>query len=216
MSRIDGMFITHYGSLASVGVYAMAVQCAQVLQIALIAPFQQFWDPTQFELAHDPAGDRTFRRMFQWFTFMAVVSAFGCAILAEDVIRVMTGPAFHGAADLVPLLVVTYLLLGVQMFFTTALLVRNRTRIVAAIALLTALVNVCANALLVPYFLAAGAAIARIAAMAVMVTATYVVAQRLWGQRVDLVAFAKLSGWAVALFLLLRTLPECRWCSGSR
>jgi O-antigen/teichoic acid export membrane protein len=208
VSRIDALFIAHYASLASVGVYAMAVQCAQVLQMALIAPFQQFWDPTQFELAHDPGGTRTFRRMFQWFTFMAVVVAFGCAIVADDVIRLMTGPAFHGAAGLVPLLVVTYLLLGVQMFFNTALLVQNRTGLVAVIALLTAVVNVCVNALLVPLFLATGAAIARIVAMAVMVTVTYVIAQRVRPQRVDLVAFAKVSGWAVALFLVAQALPE--------
>src|SRR5204863_170246 len=79
-----------------------------------------------------------YRRMFQWFTFTAVVAAFACAIAAEDVIRLMAAPAFHGAADVVPLLVVTYVLLGIHLFFNAALLIRNRTGLVAAIALLTA------------------------------------------------------------------------------
>jgi O-antigen/teichoic acid export membrane protein len=208
LTRIDAMFLTHYGSLAYVGVYAMSVQCAQVLQFTLVAPFQQFWDPTQFEIAADPSGSRTFRRMFQWFTFTAVVAAFGCAIAASDVIRVMTGPAFHGAADVVPLLLVTYVLLGIQMFFNSALLISGRTRLIAGIAVLTAVVNVGANALLVPSFLAAGAAAARVVAMTLMVVMTYVVAQRLWPQRPDFVALAKVSGWAIALFVASRWLPE--------
>jgi O-antigen/teichoic acid export membrane protein len=208
VSRIDAMFLTHYGSLAFVGVYALAVQCAQVLQIALIYPFQNFWDPTQFELARDPAAPRVFRRMFQWVTFTAVVAAFAVALAAEDVIRVMAAPAFHGAADVVPLLVVTYVLLGMHLFFNAALLIRNRTGLVAVIALVTSGVNVAANALLVPLFLAAGAAIARIVAMTFMVAVTYAIGQRLWPQRPNFAALAKVSGWAIALFVASRWLPE--------
>ena len=208
VSRSDAMFLTHYGSLASVGIYALSVQCAQVLQFALIAPFQQFWDPTQFAIARDPDGARVFRRMFQWFTFTAVVVAFACAIAADDVIRLMAGPAFHDAAEVVPLLLASFVLLGLLMFFNSALLIRRRTELVAGVALVTAGVNIGANALLVPHFLAHGAAAARVIALTVMVGMTYAIAQRLWPQRPDFSALAKVGGWALLLMAVERQLPD--------
>ena len=207
VTRMDAMFLTHYGSLARVGVYVIAVQCAQVLWLAVIYPFRHVWDPLQFQIGSDEAGRRMFRRMFQWVTFLAVVAAFGCALAAEDVIRVMAAPAFHGAAAVVPILVVAYVLEAIHLFFNSALLVKNRTTLVAGVAVTTVAVNLGANALLVPHFLAAGAAAARVIAMATMVLVTFVLAQRLWRQEPDFIALAKVSGWAVALFAIAWSLP---------
>jgi O-antigen/teichoic acid export membrane protein len=208
VTRIDVMFLTHFGSLAHVGIYALSVQCAQVFQLAVIYPFRYFWDPTQFEVARDPDRGPMFRRLFQWATFAIVVAAFACAVAAEEVIRVMTAPAFHSAAAVVPILIVCYVLEAIYLFFNTALLVHNRTGLVAGVAVVTVAVNLSANALLVPHFLAAGAASARVIAMIVMVVTTFVLGQRLWRRQPDLWALAKVSGCAVALFVVSRSLPE--------
>lgn len=208
LTRVDVMFLTHYGSLAYVGVYVLGVQCAQVLQLAVIYPFRYFWDFTQFQLGRDPGSGPLFRRMFQWFTCMTVVAAFGCAVASDDVIRVMAAPPFHGATAVVPILLVAYVLEAIHMFFNAALLVRNRTSLVAGVAGLTVAVNLGANALLVPPFLAVGAAAARVVAMVVMVGTTFVLAQRLWPQRPDFRGLAKVGGCAVALFAVSRALPE--------
>ena len=207
VSRADALFLTHHGSLATVGIYALAVQCAQVLQFAVVSPFRNFWDPAQFQVARDPAGGVTFRRMFQWVTFTAVVAAFACAVGAEDVIRVMAAPSFHAAAAVVPLVLAAYVLEATHVFFNTALLVRGRTALTALVAVATAAVNLGANAVLVPHFLAVGAATARVVAMAVMVTTTYLLAQRLWPQRPSFGALGKVAGWAVALFVVSWWLP---------
>jgi O-antigen/teichoic acid export membrane protein len=208
VTRTDAMFLTHYGSLAHVGVYVIAVQCAQVLWLAVIYPFRHVWDPLQFQIGRDGAGRALFRRMFRWVTFLAVVAAFGCALAAEDVIRVMAAPAFHAASALVPILVIAYVLEAIHLFFNSALLVNNRTTLAAGVAIVTVAVNLGANALLVPHLLAGGAAAARVVAMAVMVATTFVLGQRLGRQEPDFVALAKVSGWAVALFAGAVSLPE--------
>lgn len=208
VNRSDGVFLTHHGSLGAAGVYALAIQCAQVLLIAVITPFRDVWDPGQFDVARDPDGGRVYRRMFQSFTFTIVVAAFAFAIGAADVIRVMAAPQFHAASSVVPLLLVAHVITGMSLFFNSGLLVRNRTVLLGAIALVTAIVNVAANALLVPAYLAAGAALARVIALAVMATLTYLVAQRLWPQRVDFVALGKVVGIAVVLFAVALRLPE--------
>ncbi|MBI1735037.1 MAG: oligosaccharide flippase family protein [Candidatus Rokubacteria bacterium] len=208
VNRADVMFVTHYGSLAAVGIYALAVQCAQVLMITLVDPFRNFWDPMQFDVARDPDGPRTYRRIFQWFTFASIVAAFAGAVAVDDVIRIMAAPAFHTAAVVVPVLLIAYALSGIHLLFNTALLVHNRTTLIAAMAIVTAAVNITVNAWLVPHYLAMGAAIARVATMATMVVVTFVLAQRLWRPRPDFVALAKIGTLAVTLFVVSRFLPD--------
>jgi O-antigen/teichoic acid export membrane protein len=207
VNRADIMFITHHGSLAAVGVYALAVQCAQALMVTLVDPFRNFWDPTQFDVARDPGGSATYRRIFQWFTFTAVVAAFGLAIAVDDVLVVMAAPAFHGAAAVVPVLLVAYVLSGVHLLFNTALLVEKRTTLIAAMAIVTALVNITVNALLVPHFLALGAAVARVATMLTMVVVTFVLGRHLWRLRPDFTALGKLVGLVVLFYAAGRWLP---------
>jgi O-antigen/teichoic acid export membrane protein len=208
LTRTDMMFLTHYGSLAHVGVYVLAVQCAQVLALAVVYPFRNVWDPMQFQLGDDAAGRRMFRRMFQWVTFFAIVAAFGCAIAAADVITVMAAPAFHAAAAVVPILVLVYVFEVMHVMVNSALLVRNRTTLVVAVAVVTVGVNLAANALLVPRFMATGAAISRVLAMVAMVSVTFALAQRLRRQEPNVRALAAVSGWAIALFVVAQALPE--------
>ena len=208
LTRIDMMFLTHYGSLAHVGVYVLAVQCAQVLALAVIYPFRNVWEPMQFQLGADAAGRQMFRRMFQWVTFFAIVAAFGCAIAADDVIALMAAPAFHAAATLVPILVLVYVFEVIHVMVNSALLVRNRTSLVVAVAVVTVAVNLAANVVLVPRFMATGAAVARVLAMIAMVSVTFAIAQRLRRQAPNLVALATVAGWALALFVVDRTLPD--------
>jgi O-antigen/teichoic acid export membrane protein len=146
--------------------------------------------------------------MFQTFSFTIMVAAFTFAIGAADVIHLMAAPRFHAAASVVPILLVAHVITGMSLFFNSGLLVRNRTALLGGIALVTALVNVAANAILVPIYLTTGAALARVLALAVMAALTYRTAQRLWPQRLDFAALAKVAALACALYVVSRSLPE--------
>jgi O-antigen/teichoic acid export membrane protein len=208
VNRSDGVFLTHQGSLAAAGIYALAIQCAQVLLMAIVMPFRDAWDPGQFELARDPDGQRAYRRTFQAFTFTIVIAALAFAVAADDVIRVMAAPQFHSAASVVPVLLAAHVVMGMSLFFNSGLLVKNRTALLGAVALVTAGVNVAANAILVPRYFALGAASSRLIALLVMAGLTYVLAQRLWPQRPDFAALAKVVALALAGFAVSRFVPD--------
>jgi O-antigen/teichoic acid export membrane protein len=208
VNRSDGVFLTHQGSLGAAGIYALAIQYAQVLLLAIIMPFRDAWDPGQFELARDPDAQRAYRRTFQAFTFTIVIAGLAFAIAADDVIHMMAAPPFHSAAIVVPVLLAAHVVMGMSLFFNSGLLVKNRTALLGAVALVTAAVNVAANAVLVPRYFALGAATSRLIALVVMAALTYVLAQRLWPQRPDFAALAKVVCLALAGFALSRLLPH--------
>jgi O-antigen/teichoic acid export membrane protein len=120
----------------------------------------------------------------------------------------MAAPPFHSAATVVPVLLAAHVVMGMSLFFNSGLLVKNRTALLGGVALVTAAVNVAANAVLVPRYFALGAAMSRFIALAVMATLTYVLAQRLWPQRPDFAALAKVVCLALAGFALSRFLPR--------
>jgi O-antigen/teichoic acid export membrane protein len=208
VNRADAVFLAHHGSLTDVGIYALAVQCAQVLLVAVILPFRDAWEPGQFEVARAPDGARTYRRLFQTFTFTVVVAGFAFAIGAEDVLGVLAPPAFHGAAAVIPIVLAAYAVMGMSLFFNSALLVTGRTARLGGIALVAAVVNLAANAILVPRYFAPGAATARLLALLVMATLTYALGRRLWSSRPDLVALGKLLALALAGYGVAQMLPD--------
>jgi O-antigen/teichoic acid export membrane protein len=208
VNRSDGVFLTHQGSLGAVGIYALAIQFAQVLLLAVVMPFRDAWDPGQFEVARDPDGQRAYRRTFQAFTFTIVIAALAFAVAADDVIRIMAAPQFHAAATVVPVLLAAHVVMGMSLFFNSGLLVKNRTTMLGAVAVVTAAVNVAANAVLVPRYFAVGAASSRFIALLVMAGLTYVLAQRLWPQRPDFGALAKVVVVALAAFGVSRLVPD--------
>jgi O-antigen/teichoic acid export membrane protein len=207
INRTASVFLTHHESIAAAGIYALAMQCAQVLLVTVVWPFREAWDPGQFEIARDPNGARTYRRMFQGFTFAIIMAGLVFAVAAEDVIRIMAAPRFHSAAAVVPLLVAAHVVMGISLFFKTGLLVKNSTVVLGWIGLLTALVSVGASAILVPLYSATGAALSRLITLLIMAALTYVMAQRVWPQHPDFAALGKVTALAMAGFAASRLIP---------
>lgn len=208
INRADMLFLAHASSLAAVGIYSLALQYAQVLLVVVIYPFRDVWDVNQFLLDATAEGRRLYRRMFHIFTTLVIGTALAGAIVAPEVIQVMAAARFHGAASVVPVLLAAHVVTGMSLFFNSGLLVKNRTALLGAIALVTAAVNIGANALLVPRYVAVGAAASRLIALGVMATLTYAVARRLWPQRPDFGALAKVVALALVGFAASRFVPD--------
>jgi O-antigen/teichoic acid export membrane protein len=208
INQADRLFLTRYASLAEVGIYSMAIQFAQVLFIAVIQPFANFWEPAQFQVMRHPDGAALFGRTFHLVMSVLLLAAFAAALFVDDVIRVMTAPAFWSAATLVPLFLLAHVTLALCLFLDSGLFLRGWTGSVAAIALVSAVINVACNAVLVPLAGTTGAAAARLATAAGMAALTWLAAQRAWRIPIDARPFGKAAAAAVLLFWLSTWLPR--------
>jgi O-antigen/teichoic acid export membrane protein len=208
INRSDMLFLAHASSLSEVGVYSLALQYALVLLVVVIYPFRDVWDVNQFLLDATAEGRRLYRRIFHVFTTLVIGTALAGAVIAPEVIHVMAAPRFHGAASVVPLLLAAHVITGLSLFFNSGLLVKDRTALLGGLALVTAAINIGASAWLVPRYLAIGAATSRIIALTAMAALTYAVARRLWPQRPDFGALAKVVVLALAGFAASRLVPD--------
>ncbi len=208
INQADRLFLTRHVSLGEVGIYSMAIQFSAVLYLAVIQPFANFWEPAQYQIMRDPGADKVIRRISHLVMSILLVVAFGAALVVEDVIRLMTATPFWAAANLVPVFMLAHVTLALCLFIDTGLFVRNWTGYVAAVAAVTACLNIVANAVLVPMAGTAGAAAARLVTAVGMVLLSWLAARRAWRVPLDLWPLAKATGLAVVLFLVSTYIPR--------
>ena len=173
----DRFFLRLSRPLADVGVYQLGGTIANVLRIYPEA-FRRAWMPFAFETMDQPDAPRQFARLATVAFAVLVFGTLGIAILAAPMVQIMTPPTFHGAAAVVPFLVLSVALHGAAVFLTTSLNVVKRTRALPVAAAVAAAVTVAGHVTLIPRFGLLGAAGATAAGQAARVIVMAVVAQR--------------------------------------
>lgn len=202
----DRYFLQAKGGSAAVGIYSLAYQFGFMLAMLGYIPFMQVWEQKRFEIAKRADRDKLLADGFVYLNVMVVTVALGLALFVGDFLRVMSAPAFHEAAALVPLILVAYVLQGWTSLQDTGILVSERTEFVSLANWVGALIAVAGYALLIPRYLGFGAAIATVFAFAMRHLIVYVIAQRLWPVRyrwrpVLYVVGAALVAWSATLLL---------------
>ena len=175
----DRFFLRLSRPLADVGIYQLGGTIANVLRIYPEA-FRRAWMPFAFETMDKPDAPRQFARLATVAFAVLVFGTLGIAILAAPAVQIMTPPTFHGAAAVVPFLVLSVALHGAAVFLTTSLNVAKRTRALPVAAAGGAAVTVAGHLTLIPRFGLLGAAAATAAGQAARVIVMTVAAQRLY------------------------------------
>jgi O-antigen/teichoic acid export membrane protein len=131
----------------------------------------------------------------------------GITLYVGDVLRIMATPAFHSAADIVPLILVAYVLQAWASVQDIGILVKEKTKFLTLANLASAVVAVAGYAILIPRFLQWGAAAATVLAFATRYALTYYFSQRLWPVRYQWAPVLVLVAWTVALAVVGLVLP---------
>ena len=204
----DRYFLQAKGGSALVGLYGLAYTFGFMLALIGYMPFMQVWEPKRFEIAKRPDRDALLADGFVYLNVMVVSVALGIALFVGDFLRIMSSPAFHEAANLVPLILVAYVLQGWTSVQDTGILVRERTELMSLANWIAAIVALAGYALLIPRYLGFGAAMATVIAFATRHVIVYSIAQRLWPVRyrwrpVLYVVGTALAAWSATLLLPL-------------
>lgn len=176
----DRYFLQAYGGESVVGLYSLAYKFGFLLAVVGYSPFAKVWGPKRFEIAQRPDSDELLASGFVYVNVFLVTVAVGIALFVEDLLRVMSDPSFHAAADVVPLILAAYVLQSWAQAQDIGILVREKTEYVTAANWIAAIVAVAGFWFLVPRYLEWGAAIATLAAFIVRYALTLFFSQKLW------------------------------------
>ncbi len=179
----DRFFLKRVSDASTVGLYALAYQFGFLLAMLSEVPFSMVWEPARFEIAKRPDRDELYARGFVYFNLVLLTIAVCIALFVGDLLGVMAAPAFLPARDLVPIILIAYVLQSWTLLHDVGIQVRERTEFITLATWAGAIVALVGYALLIPRFLGLGAAIATVVSFAVRECAVYTVSQRLWPVR---------------------------------
>lgn len=176
----DRYFINAVAGTAAVGLYSLGYQFAFLYWTVAFAPFATAWQSARFELAKRDDRDRLYSQVLIYASAILLVGGVGVALFAQPTIRVMADPAFHTAADIVPILILAFLFQAWTELVSTGLLVSERTKHIAWANYVSMAVSLAGWAIMVPIWREAGAAVVTLIAFAVRFLMVYRSSQRAW------------------------------------
>lgn len=179
----DRYFLQRAAGESVVGLYMLAYNFGFLLVHVGNRPFGMVWDNARFRVAKQENRDEVNARAFLYLNGLLLTVAAGIGLYARDVLRVMSQPAFHSAADLVPIFLAAYLLQCWTMMQDTGILVSGRTEYNTVANWAGGLTALALYALLIPRYHGLGGALATLVAFAVRYGVTFYYAQKLWPLR---------------------------------
>ena len=204
----DRYFLNFYKGTAVVGIYSLGYKFGFILMAFAVRPFSLVWEPRRFEIAKQPDADDVFNRMFVYLNVVLLIGAFAITVYVKDFLRVMSDRAFLSAYEVVPIIMLAYILQAWTTYCNTGLYLENRTDLIAWTAVLSVVANIALNFLWIPTYGMFGAAWATLGAFAVRFAFIYGWSQRVhaihyhWGRVVWLLALVAVG------YALHRIIPD--------
>lgn len=180
LHQADRWFVQRIHGEAAVGVYAVGYKLGAMGNAVVLEAFGLIWFPFVFALRDEEATRLVCRRVATYATAGFAFLTLGLALYADEIVRLMAASDYADAARTLPVVAFGYLFWALFQVLHTTFYLRKRTGLVAWLVGGAAVLNLAANALLVPAHGGLGAAWATLLSFAGLAAATWVLAERVW------------------------------------
>ncbi len=146
----DRWILARYVLLSEVGVYSLAYSLGMLL-LTLGSSMSMAFGPVYFQRAGEAAFQRELPRLAAIYALVPTWAALGLSLLAPEFFRIAAGPAYSGAARLVPWIALAYWLhIAVYQLQIVVIEYHRRTELILWLTGPAAVLNIVLNIALVP------------------------------------------------------------------
>jgi O-antigen/teichoic acid export membrane protein len=192
MTMADRYFLQFLSTPQELGLYSLGYKFGLVVQGLIVGPFALAWGPFFWSVAKEKNAKEIYSSVFTYFTLVAMAVALVLSVLSKQVLEIMAAPAFYGAYRVIPLIAVSYVLYGCYNILPVGIYLEKRTKYLALIFGVGALVNLGLNYLLIPSYGMMGAAVATLIAYLLLPVGSYFVSNRYYAIRYEWSRVAKI------------------------
>jgi O-antigen/teichoic acid export membrane protein len=206
MTMADRYFLQFLSTSQELGLYSLGYKFGMVVQALIVGPFTLAWGPFLWSVAKEKNAKDIYSSIFTYFVLVGTAVALALSVLSKQVLEVMAAPAFYGAYKVIPLIAVSYVLYGCYQILPVGINLEKKTKYLALIVGVGAVVNLGLNYLLIPSYGMMGAAVATLIAYLLLPLGSYFVSERYypikyeWGRVAKIVIAAGLV-YAGSLFI---------------
>lgn len=166
MHQADRYLLRLYLPLDRIGIYALAYTIGEGVNTLILAPFVAIWGVAIYEIAKQPDAKRVYARVFRHYVDIVLLIMLGVSLFARPILGLMAARDFAGAADLIPIICLAYVLFSLSEHFKVPALLTNRTVSLLPASFAAASLNVALNLMFIPRMGTFGAAWVTVATFA--------------------------------------------------
>jgi O-antigen/teichoic acid export membrane protein len=204
----DRYFLNQAGDTAAVGLYGLAYQFGFLVGMIGYMPLEMVWDPQRFAVAKRSDRDIIYSRVFKYMNVTLITAAVGICLFVGDVLRLIAAPGFHAASVYVPVIVAAYIFQAWGTFFNIGIMITERTSYWTVANWAAAIVAMIGYFVLIPKYLAWGAAFTVVASLGTRFWLTHFFSQRLWYIRYEWRPVIRLIAIALVVTVVALLLPR--------
>jgi O-antigen/teichoic acid export membrane protein len=177
VNNSDRFILKAYVGVSAVGVYALGYKIGLVLSLVVNA-FLISWQPLVYKVGQEEGASVVFSRILTYFLFVGLTIVVAISSFSHEIVALISGPEYAGAAAFIWLILLSYLLQGVYYIFSTGIMVGDRMHWFSVIVVIGAVVNLLLNFLLIPRLGMQGAAWSTVISFLALSGMMFVVSQR--------------------------------------
>ena len=159
VSLSDRIVLERYVSLDELGIYSVAATLALVLNIVIQALYKTL-EPVLFREYHGNNFEEINLKFYKLYLCILIIAAFGTACLSKEFFLIATSTAFLSAYKIVPFLLISVVLSGINTYLNILMITLNKQKLVSIISIISGVLSVILNLILIPVLGFYGAIIA--------------------------------------------------------
>jgi len=154
----DRFFLSRYATLEEVGLYGLAYRFGFLVTNLVGEPFGRAWGVSLYSYAARPDWPEYFSRLFSYLVAGLCVVAVALSMFVDEVLTIVSAPAFHACAQLVPVIALAYVFREMGDFFRGMFFIDKRARLYSTATISCSMLNLALNFPLIQNYGAKGAA----------------------------------------------------------
>ena len=162
LSMSGRYFIKELISVEANGIYGIAFKFGMIINMILVTPFMQAWQPLLFKLGKTPEQKLTYQKTALYFVQIGTLIWLTVSVLGKYLLKWTTIEPYHEGIIIIPFIAFSYFFYGLQDVFKAGALLNNKTLAIAKCGMAAAVFNIILNIILIPRFALLGAAYATV------------------------------------------------------
>jgi O-antigen/teichoic acid export membrane protein len=199
----DRFLIKFLANEEALGLYELGYRVAGILNMFFIMPLSLTLLPIAYKIYNQPGDTEYYKKIMTYVTFLLMWGGLFLAVYSKEIISLFTlSDSFIPAYEVVPVILLSYVFLGMSMISSLGMYLVGQTIYVAVITVISAAVNIGLNFLLIPIYGIMGAAINTLLAFIFLYFLSLIISNhyyRIYFENVKLISLLTIG---TALFLI--------------
>ncbi len=154
----DRYFLNIFTDLSQVGIYSLGYKFGFIYLILTWDPFQKMWDSEKYTIYKKDNAIETYQKIFLYLSTFLIFTGLCISLFTKDLLKIMSDPAFLSAYEIVPIVIIAYLVQAWTKYCSFGSLIENKTMQIAHGEVLGVITITIAYLTLIPLYGIHGAA----------------------------------------------------------